>query len=43
MHILFQNIELRRKNYMPKETKSNGQKDALDRFYTPNDVVEKCI
>ena len=28
---------------MPKETKSNGQKDNLDRFYTPIDTVEKCL
>lgn len=28
---------------MGKETKSNGQKDVLDRFYTPKEIVEKCI
>lgn len=28
---------------MPKETKSNGQKDPLDRFYTPDSVVQKCL
>lgn len=28
---------------MPKETKSNGQKDPLDRFYTPESVVKNCL
>lgn len=28
---------------MPRETKSNGQKDNLDRFYTPIETVEKCL
>lgn len=28
---------------MPQETKSNGQKDTLDRFYTPEDVVKQCL
>ena len=28
---------------MPRETKSNGQKDLLDRFYTPIESVEKCL
>lgn len=28
---------------MPRETKSNGQKDNLDRFYTPINIVEKCL
>lgn len=28
---------------MPRETKSNGQKDSLDRFYTPINTVEKCL
>lgn len=28
---------------MPRETKSNGQKDVLDRFYTPIESVEKCL
>lgn len=28
---------------MPKETKSNGQKDYLDRFYTPEEIVKKCL
>lgn len=28
---------------MGKETKSNGQKDPLDRFYTPDDIVQKCL
>lgn len=28
---------------MPKETKSNGQKDKLDRFYTPENTVIKCL
>lgn len=28
---------------MPKETKSNGQKDLLDRFYTPIETVAKCL
>ncbi len=28
---------------MPKETKSNGQKDLLDRFYTPNEIVQSCL
>lgn len=28
---------------MPKETKSNGQKDILDRFYTPINTVENCL
>lgn len=28
---------------MGKETKSNGQKDILDRFYTPKEIIERCI
>ena len=28
---------------LPRETKSNGQKDKLDRFYTPITVVEQCL
>lgn len=28
---------------MPRETKSNGQKDILDRFYTPAETVQKCL
>ena len=28
---------------MPKETKSNGQKDLLDRFYTPENIVLTCL
>lgn len=28
---------------MPKETKSNGQKDTLDRFYTPETTVQQCL
>lgn len=28
---------------MPRETKSNGQKDIFDRFYTKEDVVNKCL
>lgn len=28
---------------MPKETKSNGQKDPLDRFYTPRETVKQCL
>ena len=28
---------------MGKETKSNGQKDIFDRFYTTPDIVEKCL
>ena len=28
---------------MPKETKSNGQKDKLDRFYTPDFIVDQCL
>lgn len=28
---------------MPRETKSNGQKDPLDRFYTPENVVLTCL
>lgn len=28
---------------MPRETKSNGQKDPLDRFYTPENIVQKCL
>lgn len=28
---------------MPRETKSNGQKDVLDRFYTSPKTVEKCL
>lgn len=28
---------------MGRETKSNGQKDPLDRFYTPDDIVQKCL
>lgn len=28
---------------MPQETKSNGQKDSLDRFYTPEDIVLQCL
>lgn len=28
---------------MPRETKSNGQKDFLDRFYTPEETVQKCL
>lgn len=28
---------------MPRETKSNGQKDKLDRFYTPEETVKKCL
>ena len=28
---------------MAGETKSNGQKDYLDRFYTPKEIVEKCL
>ena len=28
---------------MPRETKSNGQKDLYDRFYTPPIIVDKCL
>ena len=28
---------------MGKETKSNGQKDILDRFYTPSTTITKCL
>lgn len=28
---------------MPKETKSNGQKDILDRFYTSDKVATECL
>lgn len=28
---------------MPRETKSNGQKDTFDRFYTKLDIVKKCL
>ena len=28
---------------MPRETKSNGQKDSLDRFYTPEETVVQCL
>ena len=28
---------------MPRETKSNGQKDPLDRFYTPEEIVVQCL
>lgn len=28
---------------MPRETKSNGRKDLLDRFYTPDNLVKKCL
>lgn len=28
---------------MPQTTKSNGQKDRLDRFYTPVDTVQDCL
>ena len=28
---------------MPKETKSNGQKDTLDRFYTSPQAVHQCL
>lgn len=28
---------------MPRETKSNGQKDIYDRFYTPDTTVDKCL
>lgn len=28
---------------MPQQTKSNGQKDNLDRFYTPIQTVKKCL
>lgn len=28
---------------MPRETKSNGQKDILDRFYTKEETVKKCL
>lgn len=28
---------------MPRETKSNGRKDHLDRFYTPDNIVQKCL
>jgi len=28
---------------MPRETKSNGQKDTLDRFYTPDQIVDTCL
>lgn len=28
---------------MAKETKSNGQKDIFDRFYTTPDTVKKCL
>lgn len=28
---------------MGKETKSNGQKDIFDRFYTTPATVEKCL
>ena len=28
---------------MSKETKSNGQKDELDRFYTLEPIVNKCL
>lgn len=41
MIISFQNIE--RKFDMAGETKSNGQKDFLDRFYTPLPIVKQCL
>lgn len=28
---------------MGQETKSNGQKDIFDRFYTTSTTVEKCL
>lgn len=28
---------------MPQTTKSNGQKDKLDRFYTPTDTAQNCL
>lgn len=28
---------------MGKETKSNGRKDSLDRFYTSSETVDKCL
>lgn len=28
---------------MSRETKSNGQKDVLDRFYTPDNIVQQCL
>ena len=28
---------------MSRETKSNGQKDIFDRFYTPPNIVEQCL
>lgn len=28
---------------MPRETKSNGQKDIFDRFYTPEATVQECL
>ncbi len=28
---------------MPRETKSKGQKDPLDRFYTPKETVKQCL
>ena len=28
---------------MGRETKSNGQKDIFDRFYTTPAIVEKCL
>lgn len=28
---------------MPGETKSNGQKDSLDRFYTPTEITKQCL
>lgn len=36
-------MKLRRNNCVPKETKSNGQKDPLDRFYTPDEIVQSCL
>ena len=28
---------------MGRETKSNGQKDIFDRFYTTPETVKKCL
>ena len=36
-------MKVRRVSLLAKTTKSNGQKDVLDRFYTPPDVAAICI
>lgn len=36
-------MKFRRVNLLANTTKSNGQKDILDRFYTPPDVAAICI